>query len=268
MNIEKTLTVPIITPMKNGALDLDSLGWQFQYLVEHHVDSILLFGTTGEFPYLSFEQKREILDTITELNVGWVVDILLWVSSWTPEATAHVLGLWNQYDDDTGIVANVVTPLYGKWGPELQIDLAMSMSSRDILLYNNPNIQWWASLDPRLIYDFAQIDQITWIKDTSWDIQYFQSLIERFWTDMNIYQWRERIMLDTMGMNIAWIISGNANAGPEEFAQMVCDPTSENITRVAELKKQLWELSSNYIEAMKIYLAQKQIISSAQLVSN
>ncbi|MDG2463915.1 MAG: dihydrodipicolinate synthase family protein, partial [Crocinitomicaceae bacterium] len=59
----------LVTPFKSdGAIDLDALKKFIEFQIQENVDFLVVQGTTGESPTLSWEEKLEILDIVAEVN--------------------------------------------------------------------------------------------------------------------------------------------------------------------------------------------------------
>lgn len=59
----------LVTPFKSdGAIDVDALKKFIEFQIQENVDFLVVQGTTGESPTLSWEEKMEILDIVAEVN--------------------------------------------------------------------------------------------------------------------------------------------------------------------------------------------------------
>ncbi|SVD52675.1 uncharacterized protein METZ01_LOCUS405529, partial [marine metagenome] len=59
--------VPVVTPFKNGALDLDGLANLIEWQIESGSHGVSVQGTTGEPSSLSFEERKLVIKTAAEV---------------------------------------------------------------------------------------------------------------------------------------------------------------------------------------------------------
>src|SRR5256884_4863142 len=64
------LTVALITPFKNGAVDYDALGKLVDWHVEQGADGLAPVGTTGESPTLDHEEHERVIAAVVERARG------------------------------------------------------------------------------------------------------------------------------------------------------------------------------------------------------
>ena len=63
--------VALVTPFhEDHSIDFDALKKLVRYQIESGVDFLVVQGTTGESPVLSWEEKLEVLKTVQEENKG------------------------------------------------------------------------------------------------------------------------------------------------------------------------------------------------------
>src|SRR5690242_16209951 len=64
--------VPVVTPFKNGALDLDGLGRLIEWQIENGSHGISVTGTTGEPGSLTTEERKFVIKAAKEAVNGRV----------------------------------------------------------------------------------------------------------------------------------------------------------------------------------------------------
>lgn len=73
MNRMHGICVPMITPMKEGgSVDYHSLENLTEHLISRGVDALYPCGTTGEVNNLSFEERKQITETVVKASAGRV----------------------------------------------------------------------------------------------------------------------------------------------------------------------------------------------------
>ncbi|MBD0353863.1 MAG: dihydrodipicolinate synthase family protein, partial [Rubrobacteraceae bacterium] len=62
----------LITPFKNGEVDVEALEGLVEFQIEHGVGGLVPCGTTGETPALSEEEDRVVVETVVRVAAGRV----------------------------------------------------------------------------------------------------------------------------------------------------------------------------------------------------
>ncbi|MEO9515160.1 MAG: 4-hydroxy-tetrahydrodipicolinate synthase [Paracoccaceae bacterium] len=158
----------LITPFRNGALDLETL----KKLVEWHIgegsNGFVPVGTTGESPTLSHEEHETVIETVVKAAAGRVPVIAGAGSNNTVEAIRFV-----QYADKVGAdAALVVTPYYNK--PTQRGLIAHFTALHDcadvpIVIYNIPG-RSVIDMTPETMGELAKLPRIVGVKDATGDL--------------------------------------------------------------------------------------------------
>lgn len=102
----KDLFVPVITPFDNaGLVDRDALAAHCAWTVAQGARGVMLFGTTGEGPSLSVEEKIQVARVLTADLPSIEV-----IGSVTENSTTDALRCLRAYDE-IGLAAALVLPL-------------------------------------------------------------------------------------------------------------------------------------------------------------
>ena len=128
----------IITPFKNGVMDLPTMGEHIEQQIAAGIDALVIAGTTGEASTLSHEEHCELLRYAVEKIDGRVPTI----AGTGSNDTAYGIEL-SRYACDVGYDALlIVTPYYNKTTPKGLIrnflDTA-DATNKPIILYNVPS---------------------------------------------------------------------------------------------------------------------------------
>ncbi|MCB1342846.1 MAG: 4-hydroxy-tetrahydrodipicolinate synthase, partial [Pseudooceanicola sp.] len=127
----------LVTPFRNGALDLDAL----EHLVEWHIEQgstgLVPVGTTGESPTLSHDEHETVVETVVKAAVGRVPVIAGAGSNNTTEAIRFM-----KFAKKVGAQgALVVTPYYNKptqRGLIAHFTAVHNAADLPIIIYNIP----------------------------------------------------------------------------------------------------------------------------------
>jgi len=158
----------LVTPFRNGALDLETL----KKLVEWHVaegsHGLVPVGTTGESPTLSHDEHETVIETVVNAVAGRIPVIAGAGSNNTAEAIRFV-----QFAKKVGAdAALVVTPYYNK--PTQRGLIAHYTALHDcadipIIIYNIPG-RSVIDMTPDTMGELARLPRIVGVKDATGDL--------------------------------------------------------------------------------------------------
>lgn len=158
----------LVTPFKNGQLDLDTL----KHLVEWHIEQgsagIVPVGTTGESPTLSHDEHQIVVQEVVKAAAGRVPVIAGAGSNNTIETIRLA-----QHAEKVGADAVlVVTPYYNK--PTQRGLIAHFRAVHDacglpIIIYNIPG-RSIIDMSPDTMGELAKLQRIAGVKDATGDV--------------------------------------------------------------------------------------------------
>jgi 4-hydroxy-tetrahydrodipicolinate synthase len=158
----------LITPFKNGAVDLEGL----KALVEWHIaegsHGLVPVGTTGESPTLSHEEHEAVVSAVVEAAAGRI-PIVAGAGS---NNTAESLRFMHHAKDVGASAALVVTPYYNK--PTQEGLIAHFKTLHDacdlpIVIYNIPG-RSVVDMSPETMGELAELPRIIGVKDATGDL--------------------------------------------------------------------------------------------------
>ena len=158
----------LITPFKNGAVDLEGL----KALVEWHIaegsHGLVPVGTTGESPTLSHEEHEAVVSAVVEAAAGRI-PIVAGAGS---NNTAESLRFMHHAKDVGASAALVVTPYYNK--PTQEGLIAHFKTLHDacdlpIVIYNIPG-RSVVDMSPETMGELAKLPRIIGVKDATGDL--------------------------------------------------------------------------------------------------
>ena len=158
----------LITPFKDGAVDLDTL----KKLVDWHIDQgshgLVPVGTTGESPTLTHDEHELVVETVVTAAAGRVPVIAGAGSNNTAEALRFV-----EHAKKVGAdAALVVTPYYNKptqAGLIAHFDALANSSDLPIVIYNIPG-RSVVDMSPETMGTLAKLPNIIGVKDATGDL--------------------------------------------------------------------------------------------------
>ena len=158
----------LITPFKDGAVDLDTL----KKLVDWHIDQgshgLVPVGTTGESPTLTHDEHELVVETVVTAAAGRVPVIAGAGSNNTAEALRFV-----EHAKKVGAdAALVVTPYYNKptqAGLIAHFEALANSSDLPIVIYNIPG-RSVVDMSPETMGTLAKLPTIIGVKDATGDL--------------------------------------------------------------------------------------------------
>lgn len=158
----------LVTPFRNGELDLDSL----RHLVEWHIDSgsdgLVPVGTTGESPTLSHEEHDLVVQTVVKAVAGRV-PVLAGAGS---NSTAEAVRLAQAAEQAGADAVLVVTPYYNKptqSGLVAHFTAVHDACGLQIIIYNIPP-RSVIDMVPETMGQLARLPRIAGVKDATGDL--------------------------------------------------------------------------------------------------
>ncbi|MCD4694240.1 dihydrodipicolinate synthase family protein [bacterium] len=255
----KELIVPVITPVKDSRVDIESFKNLINFLINNRVDSIFVLGATGEFLKLSLKEKREIINICTSF-----VDrssFLIGVSANTLKETRELIDASNNLKPS----AIVLTPMVGQGEVVEKIELALKYSILPIILYNNPAIQNNINLDLSIINKYAVNSKIIGIKDSSSNEDYNDQLIKISPDSFKFFQGSESQFINFPNKEISGLVASSANVYPAEFKNFIKSSNNKSSDKIRNLKNDIKKISPNSIFNIKTLLKEMCIIESNEI---
>jgi 4-hydroxy-tetrahydrodipicolinate synthase len=159
----------LVTPFKNGELDLDTLKKLVDWQIEQGSTGLVPVGTTGESPTLSHEEHEAVIEAVVKFAAGRVPVIAGAGSNNTVEG----IRLMRHAERVGADAALVVTPYYNK--PTQAGMIAHYTALHDcctlpIVIYNIPG-RSVVDMTPETMGKLAQLPRIIGVKDATGKIE-------------------------------------------------------------------------------------------------
>ena len=244
--------VAIVTPMSDdGALDLDALRRLLDWHVAEGTDGIVVVGTTGESPTVTYEEHCLLIRTTVEQVAGRVPVIAGTGANSTAEAIALT-----QCAKDAGAQAGLsVVPYYNKPTQEgLYQHYKKIAESVDLplILYNVPG-RTVADLSNDTVMRLAGVPGIVGIKDATGSMERAGDLLRRAPDGFALYSGDDASAMPFMLLGGHGVISVTANVAPRLMHEMCVAAREGNLARARELNNALLPLHSKlFVEANPI----------------
>jgi 4-hydroxy-tetrahydrodipicolinate synthase len=166
----------MVTPFdRDGRINEDATRRLLRHLVEHGSDGVVVAGTTGEAATLSDEEKLRLFDIAVD-EVDGEASVIAGTGS---NDTAHSVHLTEQACRRGIDAVLVVTPYYNKpprRGLVAHFETVARASDKPVMLYNIPS-RCVINLEPDLLAELAEIDNVVAIKQANADIDQARQIL-------------------------------------------------------------------------------------------
>jgi len=187
----------------------------FRGLIRHvidDVDGLVPCGTTGEFPYLSVEEQKRLVEIAVEEAKGKPV-----IAGTGAPSTRQVIELAKNAKEAGASACLVVTPYYlhpsdkGIYQHFYELAKAVDIP---IIMYNIPQVMD-AYLPRTVIEDLADIDNIVALKDSSGNLTYTMEVLEMVQGRIDVFIGHDEVVLPALAGGCSGMILASANVFPE-----------------------------------------------------
>lgn len=215
----------LITPFKNGAVDVDGLEKLVNFQLKNNITGILAAGTTGESPVLSWQEHNQVVQSISKMAKGKCVCIAGTGSNNTSEAlTASHLAV-----DDGADALLLVDPYYN--GPSSQeirkeylAPIAAAFPDTTIIPYVIPGRTGAQLLPEDLALCYQQYPNVSVVKEATGNLDNMRQTRNCCGDTFTILSGDDGLTLDMMGdssIKGSGVISVLANIAPKAVGDMV-----------------------------------------------
>ena len=225
----------LVTPFtEDGSFDEAA----YRRLIRHvlpHVNGVVPCGTTGEFSYMTIEERKQVIEVCLD-EVGGRVPV---VAGTGCPSTRDTLALteWARDAGVTGVL--VVAPYYLKPSFNEVYDhyRALDKLGVPLILYNIPqcagtHFRWWTA--EGMILDF---DNVVGIKDSSGDLPFMEALFEKVKGRVSIFVGHDEVVQAALAAGADGAILASANLIPDIW-QKVYRATLEGDLATAQMWQQ------------------------------
>lgn len=207
------MSVAMITPFKDGKVDLGKLEENTENLIQAGVTCLVPVGTTGESPTLSHEEHEQVITTVVRAAAGRVKVMPGTGSNSTQEALQ--LTRWAEKTGADAVL--VVGPYYNKPMQEgFYQHFKMIAESVDIpvCIYNIPG-RTSKNIEPETIIRLAEIPNIKMLKEATGVMDQASRIAAA--TDLTILSGDDSMTLPYMSIGARGVISVVGNFVPKDM---------------------------------------------------
>jgi 4-hydroxy-tetrahydrodipicolinate synthase len=211
--------VPVVTPFKNGALDLDGLARLIEWQIASGSHGISVTGTTGEPTSLTTEERKLVIRTAAEV-IKKRVPFVPGTGS-THHAEALELSKYAQSIGADAIL--VITPYYNRPsqnGLFLHFDAVAKSVDLPVILYNIPG-RTAVNLEVDTVARLKDANpNVIGVKESNKDFEHINRLLHKMGRDFLVYSGIELLCFPVLAIGGAGYVSATGNLMPREVASL------------------------------------------------
>ncbi len=216
----KGMFVPVVTPFKEDqSIDYDAFKKVIDFVIEGGMEGILICGSTGEYHAMTLEEQKEVIKKGCEFVAGRV-PVMAGVGRSTPSESIKLANFAADCGADWGLVLPPYYQCTTEQGVKDFFTEIADGSKIGIVIYNNP-LSTTVELDPQLIRELAQHENIVSIKDTS-DMEHTCKVIAatRDIENFTVFQGYEHLILPSILVGADGGFAILMNLLPKEYAKL------------------------------------------------
>jgi 4-hydroxy-tetrahydrodipicolinate synthase len=211
------LSVAMITPFRDGQVDIEALQRLVEYQVEAGTTCVSPVGTTGESPTLSHPEHERVIAAVVEAAAGRIKVMPGTGSNSTEEALRLTRWAAKRGAD----AALVVAPYYNKPTQEgfYQHFKALAQAVEiPICVYNIPG-RTGKNIEPETIARMAEIPNITMVKEATGSLDQASQILAT--TDLTLLSGDDSLTLPLMSIGGRGVVSVVGNIVPKDMIALV-----------------------------------------------
>jgi 4-hydroxy-tetrahydrodipicolinate synthase len=237
------LSVAMITPFRNGQIDLKTLAEQVEFQVSAGTTCVCPVGTTGESPTLSHPEHEKVITAVVEAAAGRI-KVMPGTGSNSTDEALHLTRCAAQSGADAALV---VAPYYNKPTQEgLYQHFKVLAEAVDIpiCVYNIPG-RTGRNIEPETICRMAELPNITMVKEATGSMDQASQIIAA--TDLTVLSGDDSLTLPLMAIGGRGVISVVGNIIPKDMIALVKAIDSHNLDEARRWHSRLFPLCRNML---------------------
>lgn len=210
--------VAIVTPFKEGGVDLDALGDLLDFQLENGTDAVVVCGTTGEASTMTYRERAETIAFCVR-HVGGRVPVIAGSGS---NSTENAVTLSQEAERQGADGLLVVTPYYNKAsqaGLLRHYRTVANSVSLPIILYSVPS-RTGVSIAPETYAALAEHPNIIGVKEASGNLGNIQRTRSLCPEDFTIWSGNDDETVPICALGGKGVISVAANVLPAEMRRL------------------------------------------------
>ena len=232
------LSVALVTPFKNGKLDMDRFKEQIEFQIAGGTDCLVPCGTTGESPTLSHPEHERVISETIQVAAGRAKVMAGTGSNSTDEAISLTQWAAKEGADATLQVA----PYYNKPTQEGFFRHYQAVSEAvdiPICVYNIPG-RTGKNIEPETIARIGEFGNVTMVKEATGSLDQASQVLDL--TDLTVLSGDDSLTLPLLSIGGEGVVSVVGNIVPQDMIALVNSFRSGDIEGAMTWHRKLFPL--------------------------
>lgn len=230
------LSVALVTPFRNGAVDIEGFSKIIDRLLAGGVDGLVVAGCTGEAATLSSEERDDLIRTALDLAKGRA-----FVVAGTGSNDTRISIDLTKRAERLGVDgAMLITPYYNKPGPEgmyMHYSAVAESTNLPIILYNVPS-RTGVLLRPETIARLSKISNIVAVKEAAGSLDQVSQILST--CDITVLSGDDSLTLPMLSVGAKGVVSVAGHLAPGDLKAMLLAYEAGEVERASEIHLKLW----------------------------
>jgi len=232
------LSVAMITPFRDGQLDVEALKRQVEFQVEAGTTCLCPVGTTGESPTLSHAEHERVVAEMVQAAAGRI-KVMAGTGSNSTEEALRLTRFAAQHGADAALV---VAPYYNKPTQEGFYQHYRALAEAvaiPICVYNIPG-RTGKNIEPETIARMAELPNIAMVKEATGSMDQASQIIAM--TDLTLLSGDDSLTLPLLAIGGRGVISVVGNIVPKDMMSLIAAFEAGDIAEAQRWHKKLFPL--------------------------
>lgn len=235
----------IVSPLlPSGEVNAPVLARLSDDLIAARVHGLTPLGSTGEFAYLSWPQRRRVVEVVLEAAKGRVPVVAGVASTTIADATMQAREFERMGCAGILAILEAYFPLTDD-GVYAYFEAIAEAVSTPVVLYTNPNFQR-SDLSLPVIDRLSRIDNVRYIKDASFNTGRLLSIINRVQGRMQVFAASSHIPACVMLIGGVGWMAGPACVAPRQSVELYELCRKGDWAAAMERQRPLWALNQAF----------------------
>lgn len=232
------LSVAMVTPFKDGAVDFDRMREQIEFQIAAGTDCLCPVGTTGECPTLSHDEHERVIDFVCETAAGRI-KVMPGTGS---NSTREALRLTKCAEKAGADAALQVAPYYNKPTQQGFYEHFKCLAEETGLpqcIYNIPG-RTGKNIEPETIARLAELENIDLVKEATGSLDQASAILCS--TNLTVLSGDDSLTLPLMSVGAQGVISVVGNIVPQDMLALIRAASSGDFATALQWHRKLFPL--------------------------
>jgi 4-hydroxy-tetrahydrodipicolinate synthase len=257
--MQRVLTA-VVTPFIDDKVDMDSMENLIRFQIRNCC-GVVLFGTTGECPTLTQEERKEIMEMVSKKFVNIDFDFVIGVGGNNTKECIENVNIAKEYGFTKFMIT---TPYYNKptqLGMQKHFEeICKSSPESKFIIYNVPG-RTNVNLLPNTVYNICKTyKNVIAIKEASGDLGQMITL-RRLCPFLNLYCGDDGLVIPAMSIGGYGVISVLSNYKPDVVLKIIYNCKDNNYTGA-------FKLYEKFDEFIKLLFSETNPVPIKYVLSN